>query len=80
MTKGKESLESTDGSQDPSPKDWVSWLKDLATIAGSISAAAGIVLGAWTYTTTQWTKNDEAQRAQLSTGAFYLFPKKNNHG
>jgi hypothetical protein len=46
-------------------------LKDLATAAGAISAAVGIIFSSYTYVTTQWSKNDEAQRAQLSTFSTY---------
>ena len=46
-------------------------LKDFGTAASAVSAAIGIAFSAYTYVSTQWAKNDEAQRAQLSTFSTY---------
>jgi hypothetical protein len=45
--------------------------KELATILGTLGAAGGILFSSITYVTTQWAKNDEAKRAQLSTFSTY---------
>lgn len=46
-------------------------VKELATILGTLGAAGGILFSSITYVTTQWAKNDEAKRAQLSTFSTY---------
>jgi len=46
-------------------------LKELATILGTLGAAGGILFSSITYVTTQWAKNDETKRAQLSTFSTY---------
>ena len=49
----------------------LSRVKELATILGTLSAAGGILFSSITYVTTQWAKNEEAKRAQLSTFSTY---------
>jgi hypothetical protein len=50
---------------------WVQTLKDLAAAATALSAAAGIAFSSYTYVSTQWNKNDEARRSQLTTFSTY---------
>jgi hypothetical protein len=60
--------------EDNGRKDSASMLgkiKELATILGTLSAAGGILFSSITYVTTQWVKNDELRRAQLSTFSTY---------
>lgn len=68
MAEQGRSSEKTDLSVPPS---WIQITKDLATAATGLSAAAGIIFSSYTYVSTQWRKNDEARRAQLTTFSTY---------
>lgn len=50
---------------------WMQRLKDLVAAATALSAAVGIGFSSYTYVSTQWNKNDEARRSQLSTFSTY---------
>jgi hypothetical protein len=63
--------QSTNAQNTKEKSEWLTRLKEICAIAGTLSAAAGIVASSYTYVVTQWAKNDEIQRAQLSTFSTY---------
>jgi hypothetical protein len=55
----------------PSIQTMVAVARDATVILGLISAAVGIAMSAYTYTATQWRKDAEQKRSQLSTYSTY---------